>query len=348
VPNKIILFVTRNYPPTFGGMEKYSYDLYHCLKPSINIELLANSKGKLNIPFFIIRVLFHLIKNRNIYTSIHFGDGVLAPIALVAKGITDAKITITIHGLDITYDNIIYQKIIPACVSMLETVICVSHYSIEQCVKRGIKRERCVFIPNGINFGDEQMDVTTRNEIEKKYGLEIAGKKVLFSVCRLIKRKGIVWFISNVMPKLSDNYIYIVAGDGPEKENILKTIMSCGLQDKIFMIGRICERDKLALYQYAALFIMPNITIQGDAEGFGITLIESASHGLPSIASDIEGIPDAVLHGQTGTLVAERDSLAFVGAIESGEFDRDKVKLLTSSYFDWSILKDRYLNIFEY
>ena len=150
------------------------------------------------------------------------------------------------------------------------------------------------------------------------------------------------------MPKLSDNYIYIVAGDGPEKENILKTIMSCGLQDKIFMIGRICERDKLALYQYAALFIMPNITIQGDAEGFGITLIESASHGLPSIASDIEGIPDAVLHGQTGTLVAERDSLAFVGAIESEEFDRDKVKLLTSSYFDWSILKDRYLNIFEY
>jgi len=90
------------------------------------------------------------------------------------------------------------------------------------------------------------------------------------------------------------------------------------------------------------LFVMPNHHVEGDLEGFGITLIEAAARGLPSIASRTDGIPDAVIEGRTGYLVPEGDAEVFAERIRSCRLARDEVRSATEAAFSWADLARRY------
>ena len=57
---------------------------------------------------------------------------------------------------------------------------------------------------------------------------------------------------------------------------------------------------------------MPNIKVPGDMEGFGIVVLEAGSYGLPVIASNIEGIKDAVIDGKTGFLVGAGNAKEYI------------------------------------
>ena len=60
------------------------------------------------------------------------------------------------------------------------------------------------------------------------------------------------------------------------------------------------DKDLGAFYEYADLFVMPNIELENDIEGFGIVCIEAGSHGLPVLTSGIQGIKDSVIQDKSG------------------------------------------------
>ncbi len=337
---KKVLFVTRNYPPVKGGIEKYAYDFYSHLKEYEEVSLLANTKGKKNLIFFFIRVLFYILFKYD-FTHVHLGDGVLSLfIPLIRFLHPKARISITIHALDITYNKYCYQRFIPRLVNKADKIVCVSSNTLDECIKRGIDKKKCLLIPNGINFA--ATPIFSKEELSQKLEVDLNNKVVLLSVGRLIKRKGITWFLNNVFPKLGDEYIFLIAGAGKERGNIEKTIKRKGLSKKVFLLGKVSEKMKFSLYEHADLFVMPNIHIEGDAEGFGIVLIEAASFGLPSVASNIEGIPDAVIDGKTGILVQEKDVNGFVEAIKNIHLKSSVVKKYAQKY-NWDNLINRYL-----
>jgi len=337
-----LLFVTRNYPPQIGGMERYSYDLYHSLKDELSIDLLKHSTGKLYLPIFFIRCLLFLLINGRSYTHIHFGDAVLSPLAYFAKVLTKAGISITVHALDIIFDNRVYQLIVPRCLVKLDKIVAVSRFTLEQCVRRGIDKDRCFLIPNGINISELVDPVLTLGQVTGKYNIDTSDKKILFSIGRLIKRKGIRWFVERVMPRLGEEYVYLIAGSGPEFEDIAETISAFNLERQVYLLGRISDSEKSCLYLNSALYLMPNISIPGDAEGFGITIIEAAAYGLPAIASNIEGIPDTITAGVTGILVEQGNVEQYIDAITRATFDRDRIRKLTRDKYDWAVLKNEY------
>jgi glycosyltransferase involved in cell wall biosynthesis len=340
-----LLFITRTYPPQVGGMERYSRDLYHALKQDISVDLLKHGMGKMFLPFFAVRCLLHIAAKGNKYTHIHFGDAVLAPLALLAKLVTQARISTTVHALDVIYDNPVYQWVVPRCLARLDRVVAVSKYTLEQCVLRGVDRGRCHVIPNGIDLREVDQASPGLETVLVRYNIDAAGKRILFSIGRLIKRKGIQWFVSNVLPLLGDEYIYLIAGQGPESAAIARAVSKHGLEGRVYLLGRISDEEKFCLYRNAYLYIMPNIPVPGDAEGFGITIIEAAVCGLPAIASDLEGIPDAMINGATGTLVEQLNHGQYAKAIIEASFDRDTVSTLTINKYAWSILKRDYLTM---
>ena len=340
---KKLLFITRNYPPQVGGMEKYSSDFYITLKDIIEVDLLKNSDGKWFLPFFFIRSFFFILLYGHRYTHIHFGDAVLTPLVLVAKLTTSAKTSCTVHGLDVIYDNAAYQFIVARCLARMDKVVAVSRYTLNQCVIRGIDPGRCYHISNGIRVAELVSAVSGLEDVLARYKIDAAGKKILFSIGRLIKRKGILWFVENVMPMLATKYIYLIAGDGPEYEMIAAAVSRAGLVGQVHLLGRITDNEKCCLYKYSECYIMPNIPVVGDAEGFGITIIEAAAYGLPSIAADIEGIPDAVLDRVTGTLVPPGNAVKYMEAIDRAKFDRDRIARYARETYDWSVLKMDYV-----
>lgn len=343
-----ILFLSRVHPPIIGGLENQSYNLIKNFK-KINREtfVIKNPYGKKVLPFFIpysfFKALYLIWKNK--IEFLHLSDGVLALEGSWIKKITGIKTVITIHGLDITYNNKFYQAITPKAINKLDKIICISNSTKEECIKKGISKEKITVIPNGINPSEfllEESKVKSIKNLEEKYNLNLKNKKVLVTIGRLIKRKGVEWFVRNVMPKLSKNYVYLVVGDGPKKGAIQKTITESNQKNRVFMLGRVDNINLKRLYNISNIFIMPNIHIEGDMEGFGIVAIEAGSCGLLVIASNIEGISDAVINGKTGWLVKEKDVDSFIEKIKAKPIPRNQVRKEVIKNFDWNKIVNKY------
>ena len=69
---------------------------------------------------------------------IHLSDALLAPLGLLLKTLFRVPVVVTVHGLDITFDNAFYQWMVPRCLRHMDQLICVSSYTRDQCLRRGV------------------------------------------------------------------------------------------------------------------------------------------------------------------------------------------------------------------
>jgi len=92
---------------------------------------------------------------------------------------------------------------------------------------------------------------------------------------------------------------------------------------------------------------MPNISIPGDVEGFGLVAVEAGSCGLPVIAARVDGIPNAIINGKTGWLVSEKKTDEFIKIIKTGKLKSEMVKKEVRKNFDWKNIVKKYKKEFE-
>lgn len=342
-----ILFITKNYPPKIGGLEKFSYDLIKIFSKNVPTYKITLSKPLIHLlwflPYALLKSLF-LIKSRNI-KHVHLCDASLSPIGIIIKKITGVFVSTTAAGLDITYNHPFYQFLIPYCLRKLDKIIPISTATENECLGRGLPPEKMSTIPVGIYADEIYLDAPReklRNELEQLCNRHLQDRIILTTVGRLVVRKGVYWFINNIMPALDSRFHYIVAGGGPDYERIVRLIQALNLRERVTLTGRIPDETKKILLNAADIFIMPNIYIPGDVEGFGIVAIEAGTCGTPVIASDIQGIKDAVIDGVTGKLVEEKNGNAFIQAILNASFDRDKVRSSVENNYSWHKIYQSY------
>lgn len=137
------------------------------------------------------------------------------------------------------------------------------------------------------------------------------GSVRLVSVARLVERKGIDRVLEAIAssPHRERIRYAILGGDGPARPMIEALIKSLDLADRVTLHVNATDDTIKSAYEHADLFVLPTRTRQGDREGFGIVYREAALAGLPSIASHVEGVDEAVIDGETGLLVDSDDEL---------------------------------------
>lgn len=343
-----LLFIARAYPPISGGMQRFASDFYNNYRKMGEIDLLANSGGNKMLPFFFIKVILILIFRSRSYDVIHIYDAVLSPLALIIKALSNSKVSFTVNGLDIVYSHFGYQKIIPFFLKKADRVFAISQYTMEQCELRGISKEKLTVIPIGINFDNLQNSPESiKSKCLSKFNVPRKGVKVLLTVGRLVKRKGHSWFIAHVFKKLPEHYIYLIAGIGQEQDRIAELIRELNLTHRVHLLGHVSDQEKNYLYQISDFFVMPNISVVGDQEGFGIVLLEAGSYGLPVIASNMEGIRDAVLDGKTGRLIQEKDAWGFIDAIINSDIDTSSLAQTVLANFNYTSIMRAYYSEFK-
>lgn len=344
------LFITRNYPPKVGGLEAFSYNLIREFEQNHAVFKIVLTRSNIHLlwflPYSLLCALF-LTWRYNIRHT-HLCDGLLAPLGVVLKFFCGARLSISIHGLDITYRNTFYQLLIPWCIARLDKVICVSHATLQECRQRGIPVRKSTVIPNGIHpeeiyLPNPQNDL--RRKLERIIGVSLQDKTILVTVGRLVKRKGVAWFVSQVMPRLDTSYCYLVVGNGPEFKRIKEICASQEWGRRVFLLGEVTTEERNLIFNASDIFIMPNITVAGDVEGFGIVAIEAGSCGLPAVASNIQGIKDSVINGVSGYLVEERNADDFLEKISSMDMDRGKVRKAVIRNFSWQKIFWRYQQV---
>ena len=110
-------------------------------------------------------------------------------------------------------------------------------------------------------------------------------------------------------------------GDGPERNAILKAIQrNTELLSKrnihVHILGRKSDYWVHKAYTAADIFMMPNIKVKGDMEGFGIVLLEANLHFTPVLCSDLEGMKDVVEQGINGIKVRSEHQEHYVMELE--------------------------------
>jgi phosphatidylinositol alpha-1,6-mannosyltransferase len=349
-----ILFISRAYPPIVGGIENQNYELSQWLPTITSTHTIANTRGKKFLPFFFVRLFFtvpFLIKK---YDVILLGDGVLGVIAWWIKRCDRTKKVVCItHGLDLTYHNAIYQRLwvrtfIPCC----DRLIAVGNQTIAEGVLRGIARDMFTFIPNGVDPKKFIYDDISPDAIYDIIGSQHKDKKILLTFGRLARRKGVAWFIRNVLPQLRDDIIYIVAGTGPDLDNVMRAIRETKTSDRVMMMGLVDDTTRAKIFAAADIFVQPNITVAGDMEGFGISVIEAGISGVPVLAARLEGLKDAIHDGKNGILLPSEDPDAWRNAITAVLDDDAKRKDIGISartyitqHFSWSKIAQKYYDI---
>lgn len=345
-----LLFISRAYPPVTGGIENQNYELSVWLPKIAEVKTIANTRGKIFLPLFIPYALIKALFLFHNYDAVLLGDGVLGIIGWKLKLFYRKPVICIVHGLDLTYKNWLYQKLwVGFFIKKLDKLIAVGNETVRVAVEKGIAREKIVFIPNGVDI-NKFYKPAERQELEKFLGENLTGKKVILTSGRLAKRKGVAWFISEVMPKLSENMLYVVVGDGPDNENIKNAIEKSGLAERVKMLGYIQDADRNLLFNASDIFVQPNIKIEGDMEGFGISVIEAASCKIPVIASRLEGLQDAIKDGENGFLVESENAGAWVNKINEilsdDTFHREfgaKARNYVIENYSWEKISRQYL-----
>ena len=143
---------------------------------------------------------------------------------------------------------------------------------------------------------------------------------------------------------------YTCIGYGDEEENLKKLVIELNLENHVVFLNDISNELKNALIAKSDVFIMPSIIHKTSVEGFGISFIEAAQYGIPSIGGKDGGASDAITHNVSG-LICDGNSLDDVYSSICSMFDNNKhleygrnAKEKVSKFY-WSKIIDQYNKI---
>lgn len=351
-----ILFISRAYGEHAGGMERLSFGLINSFPNSKRIVHTVRPGESLSITrlraiLFVVSIIPRaIIASRNA-DIVHLGDPVLSVVGWCIARIRNIPIVVTVHGLDITYKNQLYQTYLKLFFGSFTYYVAISEYAKQLLARRGITTNVSVIIP-GVDDAMHSV-VYTRNDLGKLLYRNVIDRIVLVTTGRLVARKGHAWFIKHVLPKLPRKVLYAIAGDGPERGNIAATITSLKMEDRVLMLGRVSHKEKELLLNTCDVFIQPNIPVPGDAEGFGIAPVEAVLCGRAVFASNIEGIPSAIHDAKNGTLLPPKETTAWIDALTqyiqhslSYEPSGKDARAYTKALCSWEVVTKQYTELF--
>lgn len=361
-----ILYISHLHPPkhaplkSIGGMQRVSMQLVSELKKNPNVEVKtiiqhAPWKGiELRTTFFLAKLARKLPRIVEDYKPdvILFSSMVTASLAKFTRKKIDVPMVTINHGQDVKMPVAPYQKFVPKVFEALDGVISVSRATREECIQRGMDPDKGIALPNG--FDIEHLEKSpekepSRKALEEAFGIDLSEKKLLLTVGRQVKRKGHEWFITEVLPKIKSDVLYLAVGEGPEHDRLIQIWETSSFKEKMLFVGK--QPDKLLHQAYSAadVFIMPNIPVEGDMEGFGIVLLEANLAETPAVASDLEGIKDVVEDGMNGYKIPVRDAQKFATQVDevlSTGYDKlsKKSREYVHTNFAWHTVAEQYIS----
>jgi phosphatidylinositol alpha-1,6-mannosyltransferase len=231
-------------------------------------------------------------------------------------------------------------------------IIANSHYTKELLIESlSIDKNKIHVIHPGIDvyaeFINKASTIRINDLIKDKH-------PIILTLARIEARKGhkIVLEALSVLLKKYPSMLYIMAGDGPNKSVVQEYAKKLKISNNIHFLGWITEPEKSALLKITDLFVMTPHIDDESVEGFGMSFIDAAFHGVAVVGTDNGGIPDAIIDGKTGLIAKTSDVIDIRSKIDYLLSDKTKRLELGNagkknalSKYTWDKKVHEYLNL---
>ena len=277
---------------------------YEIKDKGINIEVYEQKK---RYDLSVVKRLIKEIKEGE-YDLIHCHGARANFITYLLKGFCKIPVVTTVHSdykLDFKgsfYKDIVYRNLNYISLKHMDYYIGVSDSFRDMLIDRGFDPDRIMTVYNGINIKELESKRINKNFL-KDYGIETDEETIKVGIlARLYPVKGVEIFIKaaqKVLAKRQD-VEFLIAGDGEEKENLLHLTKQLDIDDKVHLLGYV--RDPYSFIK--EIDINANTS---HSESFPYVILEGGVFKKPVIASNVGGIKDLVIHGETGLMFEPGD-----------------------------------------
>ncbi len=362
----MFLVSTRNFPPDIGGIQNLMEGLSNALLNHGPVKVFADSfenskeydkNSKLNIQRISGLKIFKKYRKANLVKEFINENSLRAAFFDHWKSIENidestlnkTKSFCLIHSKEINHlvGSSLNKRMIKA-LNKADHIIANSKFTKNLVIKLGLNSKKIEIINPGCNY---PIKVNADSKIFAKNVYGDAFPK-LITISRLDGRKShqnILMTVKNLLPRFP-KLKYVSIGDGDEKKNLEKLKQELGLDKEVSFLFKSNEQEKVALLEQSDLFVMPSVIYKKSIEGFGISFIEAASYGKPSIGGIFGGEADAILENETGYLCDGNDlNELYETLLKTLENENFKVlgenALEFSKKFSWDKIVKKYIQL---
>lgn len=240
-------------------------------------------------------------------------------LGMALRKLYNVKVIIYVHGEEITTvtGGRLSGNKRKDYLQSADKIVAVSSFTCDALTSMmGVKPESIVLIQNGVDTA--RFTPGPRNPaLIAKHNL--AGKKVVVTVGRMVARKGVdkaVLAVGQLLRHRQDLH-YLILGDGELRPEVERIIATEGLGDHVTLVGKVSDSELVDYLRLSDLFLMPNRTMpDGDTEGFGLVFREANACGKPVIGGRAGGVVEAVKENESGLLVDGNQVDQIAAAIE--------------------------------
>ncbi|MGR6321195.1 glycosyltransferase family 4 protein [Micromonospora soli] len=350
------LLITNDFPPRPGGIQSFVHHLA-VRQPAGSVVVYASSwrgaaKFDADQPFEVIRertkvllptplVARRAAKLARAYDCDTVWFGAAAPLGLLAAGLRRrAGIR---RAVALTHGHEVGWAALPGARSLLRRIgrgVDVTTYLGEYT---RVRLARVLDGATELRRLAPGVDVDTYHpsvdgeEVRKQLGL--TGRPVVVCVSRLVPRKGqdmLIRAMPEIRRRVPDAALLVVGG-GPYRATLEKLAWQTGVESDVVFTGSVPSAELPAHYAAGDVYAMPCRTRNRglDVEGLGIVYLEASATGLPVVAGDSGGAPDAVREGETGYVVRGRDLSQLADRVATLLADRDLARQLGAAGRAW-------------
>ncbi|MEN2418667.1 glycosyltransferase family 4 protein [Streptomyces rimosus] len=326
------LIVTNDFPPRPGGIQAFLHSMALRLDPERVVVyastwkrsqegVAATARFDAEQPFPVVRDRTTMLLptprvtrtatallRRHGCSSVWFGAA--APLGLMAPALRRAgarRIVATTHGHEAGWAQLpASRQLLRRIGEGTDTITYLGEYTRSRIAAAltPAAAGRMVQLPPGV---DEKTFHPGSGGDEVRARLGLAERPVVVCVSRLVPRKGqdtLIEAMPRILAEVPDAVLLIVGG-GPYEKQLHALAVEKGVADSVRFTGSVPWEELPAHYGAGDVFAMPCRTRRGglDVEGLGIVYLEASATGLPVVAGDSGGAPDAVLDGETGYVV---------------------------------------------
>jgi phosphatidylinositol alpha-1,6-mannosyltransferase len=326
------LIVTNDFPPRPGGIQAFLHNMALRLEPDRFVVYASTWKRSregveataafdAEQPFTVVRdsttmllptpgatrKAVGLLREHGC-TSVWFGAA--APLGLMAPALRKAgaeRLVATTHGHEAGWAQLpAARQLLRRIGESTDTITYLGEYTRSRIAGAlsPAAAARMAQLPPGV---DEKVFHSGSGGDEIRARLGLTDRPVVVCVSRLVPRKGQDTLIL-AMPRIlaaEPEAVLLIVGGGPYEKELRRLAQETGVTDSVHFTGAVPWAELPAHYGAGDVFAMPCRTRRGglDVEGLGIVYLEASATGLPVVAGDSGGAPDAVLDGETGWVV---------------------------------------------